>query len=174
MVVIFAGPDGSGKSTCFEMLRGDGVLNASFIKGTRVTGRRNKMIRAQFLISKIPENDLVIYDRATLLDDLVYSKIIDHTPSPMLEIMGYEVYNLRDCLIIYFTADDDILAKRLTERGDEYIKVEDIPVIKEGYNSVFDELGLEPVIIDTSHLSEMAVSALVLEEVLAYEERKNS
>lgn len=160
MVIILAGADGTGKSTCFEELK-KRLPQAIFIKETHTTSAFEKMHNARQLEEYIHSPELVIYDRAMLLDDLVYSRVIDHEPSVFDDTVL--TYNLLQCRIIYFTCNTDVLAKRLNDRGDEFINSDQLEDIVKRYNDVFREYNLSHAVypVDTTSRQPDIIANLV-------------
>jgi len=176
MVVILAGCDGTGKSTCFDKLRKS--MNANFIKESYTNDDLVKFVRIQYTSAIARESDLTIYDRATILDDIVYSQVMANRYPSWLPEQGTRDYNqliytLDNCLIVYFNLDDAELQRRLDQRGDEYITPNQVNKIKYWYNRVFGLLGLTCKEIDVTGLSEDQVYYKVKEIIEAYEKFKN-
>lgn len=174
MVVILAGCDGTGKSTCFNKLKQS--VDANFIKESYTKDVEAKRLRALFTASKINDNDLTIYDRATVLDDLVYDPVIANQESMLVPMMGKGSLNLFlfGCLIIYFDLDDYEITRRLEKRKDDYITVHQVNKIKNSYQKVFNDFNLDPVKINVTGLSEDQVYEVVKEVIYRrYEEFKN-
>ena len=173
MVVILAGCDGTGKSTCFDKLRKS--IDANFIKESYVKDVDRKVSRVLFTASKIIDDDLTIYDRATLLDDLVYDPVMINQKSSLLDTFSKEEISglLRRCLIIYFDVDDFELTKRIESRGDDYINVHQINKIKHSYQEVFDYFQISPIYLDATGLSEDVVFEITKGVIQQYEKTKN-
>lgn len=139
MVVILVGADGTGKSTCFAMLK-KLFPYARFIKESHTKSEFEKLHNVERLIEHTRSSELIIYDRTVLLDDLVYSKIIDGKRSEF-EDTAYVSY-LRKCLIINFTCTARVLEERLLERGDEFITPGQIENIVRSYKDVYQKYNL--------------------------------
>lgn len=173
MIVILAGCDGTGKSTCFKKLR-QSSIEANFIKESYTDDGSSKTIRSLFVASKINDNDLTIYDRATILDDIVYEQVMANKVSDLLLTVGYEnlTQTLNKCIIIYFDLDDVELTNRLTQRGDDYITVHQINKIKKCYKDTFKKLNINYINFNVTGLSEDDVANKV-KEIIANEKSKN-
>lgn len=147
MIYILAGNECTGKTTLFDMLKKGAEFRpeTTFIKESYTDADGAKSIRMLYFLQTLLENNkTVVYDRATILDDMVYSKVID----------GRRPLHYDDCRkilcgkrytgrykVIYLDTDVEILKKRLAERGDEYIEPEQLVEIKESYEKV---LGMLP------------------------------
>lgn len=150
MVYIFAGVDGSGKSTCFEELRKmckdeTGVV---FIKESYTPSLEERIARFCKVADLLKANATIIYDRATILDDLVYSPLTDDQTSQLKELESYASV-LQRCKIIHFECGEATLRQRLTERGDEFIRVDDIERIAESYEAVYERYDIKPWRVNT-------------------------
>lgn len=122
--------------------------NFVFIKESRTTDDSAKQYRVRRVANFVDSKVNVVYDRATIIDDMVYNPIIDGCKSllPKEEVMEI----LQRCKVIYFECADEELEKRLQYRGDEYITLEHLKAIKARYEEVFAELHIEPIRIDTT------------------------
>ena len=124
MLYIFVGPDGAGKSTCFEALKSMQDFrdqHAIFIKESHTKDEDDKRMRLERMerLKVVSHSVPVFYDRATAIDDLVYKPVIDRAAS---SLKGEEVVKaLTGTTVIYFKADVDALAERIGERGDDWI-----------------------------------------------------
>ena len=116
----------------------------------------------------IENNQEAVFDRATVLDDIIYSEIIDHKPSDVAnEIIVHNV--LKKCRIIYFDCKLDVIAQRMVARGDEFIKPHQLSMINVGYERAFDQFELLPIRIDVNGLTREQVYNKVV-EVLEWNE----
>lgn len=150
MVYILAGADGVGKTTLFNELR-KAIPDAIFIHESYTSSHEEKSRRVIRLIELAKEDKMVIYDRASMLDDLVYSPITDGEASGLENLVDKmlnakpEVHTVE---VIYIDCDNDEIAKRLESRGDSYIGIEDIPGVKKAYREVLDRLSICPWRLD--------------------------
>lgn len=165
MVVILEGVDGCGKSTVFENLKKILGESAYFFKesypGDSLEERQSRLSNIRNF-TRYP--NLVIYDRATIVDDFIYNDVIACKP-PMLkweEVLPV----LNDCLIIYLDCDQDTLVKRLRERGDEYINEHQIKQLIAKYDNLSISIpNIE--IIDVTNRTEEEVCDEVYDAILA-------
>lgn len=170
MVTILAGNECTGKSTCFEMLRKnfEDKKDVLFIKESHPDSIEEKWKRVCYINSLIGNNQEAVFDRATVLDDIIYSEIIDHKPSDVAnEIIVHNV--LKKCRIIYFDCKLDVIAQRMVARGDEFIKPHQLSMINVGYERAFDQFELLPIRIDVNGLTREQVYNKVV-EVLEWNE----
>ena len=153
MVVILAGCDGTGKSTCFDKLRKS--IDADFLKESYTSDILEKKAKALFTGSKTMSDRLTIYDRATILDDLVYDPVMLNQQSQLINVLGKKLISviLNRCMIIYFDLDNSALAERLQYRGDDYITSDKIKDIKNSYDKVFEDLDVNRIYLDVTNLS---------------------
>ena len=164
MVTILAGNECTGKSTCFEMLRKnfEDKKDVLFIKESHPDSIEEKWKRVCYINSLIENKQEAVFDRATVLDDIIYSEIIDHKPSDVAnEIIVHNV--LKKCRIIYFDCKLDVIAQRMVARGDEFIKPHQLSMINVGYERAFDQFELLPIRIDVNGLTREQVYNKVVE-----------
>lgn len=168
MLYIMAGVDGSGKSTCFELLKGALGNKAIFVKESYTESTEERYARVYKAAKLAASGKIVIYDRATVLDDLVYEPVLQHKQSvlhsslrlrPMIEQI------LHDAKVLYFCCEDEALKTRLTERGDEYVTIDDLANIRAMYDEVFETYGIHPYVFNTTYTSATVVAARVLQIV---------
>ena len=161
MVIILAGCDGTGKSTCFKLLKE--TIPGNFIKESYTSNVNDKAIRALFTDTKTHDKDLTVYDRATILDDLVYEEVMCNSRSELYTRIGIKKLKmiLDKCVIIYFDLDNYVLTERLQQRKDDYVKVSQVNKIKWCYEKVFSEMKLDIKKIDITGLTEKQVYSQV-------------
>lgn len=164
MIYILAGADCTGKSTCFEELRRYLGNQALFIKESCTDSTIEKIARLERAKELAKSERLVIYDRATVLDDFIYNPIFAQAPSVFTtrDIEAEVTEFLRTVKIIYFTCTDTVLADRMFERGDEYVTFSDVTNIKQNYQDFFKKAGIVPYTIDTTTDTCASVAAKVM------------
>lgn len=175
MVYIFVGPDGAGKSACFESLKALPELrdrHAIFIKESHVDDEDEKRRRVERLEDMISVARMVpvFYDRATAIDDFIYSPVIDGKQS-QLSIARIARMMDTGCVVFYLDASDKELVRRIGKRGDQFIDASQIACIKNTYNeylSAFRGAGCTVYTIDTTNKSTFQV----VDEVWAIVDRK--
>lgn len=159
MIIIFAGCDCTGKSTCFNLMN---KSSYAAYKGSANSDPKGALFRLKY---DLMLNIRAIHDRIPLIDDFVYSQIFSGKPSELMSEVNEIKRVLKKCLVFYFDCDNQIIAKRMEERGDDYISASQIPEIKIAYKKTFNLLDIKPVVIDTTHLSPEEVKEKV-EEVI--------
>ena len=168
MLYIMAGADGSGKSTCFETLKRYLGNKAVFVKESYTPSVEERLARVR-KIAKLAQSDkIVIYDRATVLDDMVYEPVLQKKESIFhknVDVYVQVEQILQNAKILYFTCENAALKERLEERGDEYVTFDDIENIREMYEEVFNEFDIQPYVFNTSHTSATTIAAQVLQIV---------
>lgn len=164
MVIILAGNECTGKSTIFNQLKKEYLPeNTSFIKESHTSDIFMKQMRAMYLAERCEVKCLTIYDRATVLDDLVYSQVMDEKPYSNAKAKVHGL--LSKCHIIYLDCDIEVLKERLRKRGDEYIEENQLKEIQRCYEGVFKKYRLDPIHIDTTGMSFGEVYDKVMEVV---------
>lgn len=154
MVYIVVGVDGTGKTSSIQLLKEYCKrfrYPIHFIKESYTASKIIKHKRVQRVREFVESGHDVVFDRATLIDDLVYNQIVaNRTPDILSDTAAFILNN---CTVIYLECDDAILKKRLADRGDEYVSLKDIPKLKEAYKRLFANCGIKPYYIDTTNLS---------------------
>lgn len=169
MVTILAGNECTGKSTCFVHLRNivenSQAVDCLLIKEGHTNSELEKIGRVSYIRELVANNQAALFDRATMLDDLVYNPIIDNKQSQLINEQTKEWYvdTLKQCQIIFFECSLDTIKQRLSQRGDEYIGESQLEQIRQGYEAIFEQYGLEPIRINVDGLSEQEVVEKVME-----------
>lgn len=173
MVVILCGCDGTGKSTCFSKLRES--MNANFIKESYTSDESKKLLRSLYTSTRVDDHEITIYDRATILDDLVYQRVMANKESNLIFTVGVDTISsvLNRSVVIYFDLDDFALTERLLERGDDFITIHQVNKIKKSYNEIFKKFNINHITLDTTGLSEDDVYNKV-KGIIENEKLKNS
>lgn len=175
MLYVFIGPDGAGKSACFETLKFLPALrdrHAIFIKESHVDDEDEKRCRVDRLEDMIGVARMVpvFYDRATAIDDFIYSPVIDGKRS-QLPIARIARMMDTGCVVFYLDASNEELVRRIGKRGDQFIDASQIACIKNAYNEylkAFRSAGCTVYTIDTTNKSTFQV----VDEVWAVVNRK--
>lgn len=169
MVTILAGNECTGKSTCFAHLRDmvefTQAVDCLFVKESHTNSELEKLGRVSYARELVASNQTALFDRATMLDDLVYNPITDNKQSQLINEQTKEWYvdTLKQCQIIFFECSLDTIKQRLSQRGDEYIDESQLEQIQQGYEAIFEQYGLEPIRINVDGLSEKEVTRKVME-----------
>lgn len=169
MVTILAGNECTGKSTCFTHLRdmaeGSQAVDCLFIKESHIDSELEKLGRVSYVRELVVSNQTALFDRATMLDDLVYNPITDNKQSQLINEQTKEWYvdTLKQCQIIFFECSLGTIKQRLSQRGDEYIDESQLEQIQRGYEAIFRQYGLKPIRINVDGLSEQEVVEKVME-----------
>lgn len=167
VVTIIVGPDGVGKTTCVNIIKHMlKVLgrNCLFVKESYTDSYDEKVSRLNRLQDAIISGCDVIYDRATVVDDLVYSNVItDGSETLSVARCNHLASN---CNVVYLTGDINMISSRLGERGDEYISVESLSDIVDSYGETFSEYTGRVWTINVDGKSPLSVANEVLEIIL--------
>lgn len=156
MIFIITGVDGTGKTTLFNNLIN--TLNfTTFVKepypGEGKAPREARRKNLELFVQNRKDIS-VVYDRASVIEDFIYEPIIG-SGSSYFEPVKEEIASLlRQTTIIHLVCNLEQLSKRITKRGDNFVDVQHIEKISEGYAKFFQEMGLEPFVIDTSKQNE--------------------
>lgn len=166
--VIFEGPDGAGKSTMARRTAG-------------LLADRSPTI-LQHLTSRSALNDYyeparlwqrgglnVVQDRY-LVSDLVYAPVLSGVASRLgkTEVLHGMAQTVHRAVVIYVTAEEEVLARRLVERGDDLIDPGMLHAILKNYHREmggWEYMGAVVHTVDTS--ADYFLSDLELELTLA-------
>lgn len=165
MIYILEGADCSGKSSCYRELQ-DMYANKVIGYGNRreVVFRKEskagpeempQRLEAMLIESTDQERDYV-YDRCSVIDDFVYSPVVDQQPSAMamLEDARWKVEAiLARAVVFHFTAPIWVVAERLQARGDDNVTVDHIGPIESAYRRFYNAFHVNPLIVETGRLS---------------------
>lgn len=145
MIVIFEGPDGAGKSTLIQAVaeqhldEGHVPESVQFWRAGPFPQDSDAWTEYVVPIGGLyPSRDwLVLIDRWHL-GELVYGPIFRGGSRLSFEQRAWTEGYLRSmgAIQIHVTAEHDELARRLSERGDDMVKVEHLQPILDGYASV--------------------------------------
>lgn len=141
MIYILAGADGTGKSTLFKGLK-DKLSGAVFIKESYTPDIEERHLRVARFQELLKSGKTVIYDRATILDDLVYCPVIDHKESSLRT--PFVAGLLSDATVIYLQGNVELIKDRLNARGDEYVNGDNVHQILNGYEEAFIDMNVVP------------------------------
>lgn len=179
MVVIIAGADGVGKTTLIENMKKVWPRYTYIKESYPGSSTSVRISRMQDIKKHAHSSDMVIYDRATLLDDTIYEPIMNERESVYKnEALWKEVCTvLNDCCIIYLKCTKTLLLQRINERGDDYIHSAQLGAICARYEETLNALQRERVVdkpvlnqhtIDVTHMSEQQVCDIVCHTIGNY------
>jgi len=155
MIIILTGVDGTGKTTLFNKLKTH-LKYTSYISepypGPSIVFRKVRKTQLEHFV-KYRRDVNVVYDRATLIDDLIYQRLFNHTASIFEKNLKSIARTLSHTLIIRLTANDEVLLSRISARGDAYVSTEQLSLISQNYDTLFSTLNLNIHTIDTSELT---------------------
>lgn len=170
MVVILEGIDGAGKSTALEQLKELFGDSAYYIKevnpGPKLSTRMEKL---NLLQERVGSKSLYIYDRSTCIDDLVYEPIMAGMPSVFeinTKLLDKVISCLQKCLILHFDIDEKTAAKRINQRGDDYVTSDKLDSIKFKYQEVYKTLKQRPKVIKVDDLDPVEIARKCYDSVL--------
>lgn len=161
--VLFIGNECTGKTTLSELLTE--YTGMKRYKGTYMED--NKFDRASEMIYSC---NACIFDRLYFPDELVYSELKGY-PQPEWAMKRWwdlaKIMAERNFVVFYVRADIDELGRRMSERGDVYVDVSELPAIEEYYTSEIlpklVEAGVAVHVIDTGIMSAPETFARILQ-----------
>lgn len=146
MKYIIAGPDGSGKTHFARKLANQ--LDIS-LKEFSITNE-DKLATAKEII-RTREN--MVLDRFFIPDHFVYYLIKGYKIrwDEMVE-WAYFIDRIdnSDIVIIYIDAEDELIKRRLEERGDEFVTFEDVENIRKAYYKVLNSLPFKVIHLENT------------------------
>ena len=152
MIYIFEGVDCTGKSTCFNSLKERYEKDIIFIKESYTPSVQERKDRVHKMNDLLRQNKTVIYDRATLIDDFVYSGVTSNEEPIFKDQMNLIKEIVQKCVVIHFDCDNEVLLERFKERGDEYVQgFETIQKLKKKYKEIYNFLNVKVLKIDTTY-----------------------
>lgn len=132
MIIVLEGCDAVGKTTFANMLAEK--TGYEIVKGSSFEISELGAFGMYEHMWELLDRDNIIIDRF-LYSNLVYGSLYNY---PMMQPVQYFslVQKLnRTSLVVYLHAHQHIIAERMTNRGDDMIKVEDIGKILDRYNN---------------------------------------
>lgn len=155
MVYVLEGVDGTGKTTLTNKLK-EMLPEAIFVKESYTPSLKERMDRVEKFKHLLHCGKTVIYDRATVCDDFIYSKVLGHGTSILYNTEALDL--LREAVVIYLECDIELSVSRLEARGDDYVTADNIPSLKTEYEQFFEDNGINVFRIDTSLPEDTVVS----------------
>lgn len=137
MVIIIEGLDGTGKTTISKEL--SKRYNFEYVKESYTDDCKEKEYRMVLLLHRLLDSKIYIYDRATLIDDFVYS-FLNQTTSTLTEYKNVIKALLKKCILIHLQLDEKTRSERFNERGDQYITNDQINQIANNYKEFYSDL----------------------------------
>ena len=147
MIYILAGMDGTGKTSVAQYL--ERVLDDSYIfikescsniGASPDLEMSNRLWRVKALMES---GKNVIYDRASIVDDFVYSWVTSRREPLMTRYAQTIKQLMQKITVIYFDCDVETVAERIGVRGDDYIGVNDLHTIERMYKKFFEEYSVD-------------------------------
>lgn len=157
MIILLEGPDNGGKTTIVEELKrrhtaGQLVPEGIKLDFQKMTFREgDKVQRIDMLLERAKEFDVNIWERCYYPSDLVYNPLVEGKPSPVEEHRNLIEFKLlmANTLIVFVSAELNILEARQAARGDEYIKDNQLPAICASYMEVLRTAAVPWFILNT-------------------------
>lgn len=161
MILLLEGPDNGGKSTIMEHLQkqhaeGTLVSKHTLVNFKNMTFREDDKVQRTFAyINESRMWDLNIWDRCYYPSDLIYNPLVEKKPS-LLHVRDAEIeYEMlmHNTVVLFVTANEQVLRARLEARGDEYLKdAEQNIKAAHRYVRFFQTTALPWYLIDTSRI----------------------
>lgn len=144
LMLIVEGPDGVGKTTAVNKLAND--LSAKIVKGVRIPDRfmflhstLNDISEQLMRTRGFHAESVVIFDRWTLISDLIYEKYIYGRRSIMESILPIlpGVLQEANIRIVFIDISKEEIKRRYEQRGDLLRTLDEILEAQEAYRAFF-------------------------------------
>jgi len=109
---------------------------------------------------------MVVFDRFIYSNE-VYAQLYDDF-AILTDEQRREIENdiSSRALLVYLEADIDVLTSRMNSRGDDYVTVDRLQIIKDKYEESLNKITLDHIRINTSSLTKQQILNKVLSEVV--------
>lgn len=158
-MIVFEGPECGGKTTA-AMKMAD-KYTARIVKGVRIPDRFHFLnstvedIKQQLIRTRLGGERLVIYDRWTLISDIVYEKYVYGRNSIIEPILPDLVTPCMraNILIVYVTISEEEMVKRFSARGDKVRTLDEAIITRNAYERFFEKCPLPHIRIDATNMT---------------------
>jgi thymidylate kinase len=134
-IVIVEGIDGSGKSTFTDLIESFVPNNFNIIRAHK--GVMAGTVEDEYIhpLRNLDENDFFIADRWHV-GEMIYGPIYrgKSEVSGMYELMIEVLLDISHAEKIILNPNIDLIYERLAERGEDYLRLPDVPRVHEFYN----------------------------------------
>lgn len=164
VMIILDGNETNFKSTIAEKLHSK--LGYEIVKGSSFEYATNGNDELNKRMISFAKMDNIILDRF-IYSNLVYASLKkDYSILTPEQVQNIENMIRDKAIIVYLHAPSDVLVKRLEERGDEYIKSDELKGINEVYEQVMSNVGnLVFLKFDTSKLDSETIANQIVNSV---------
>lgn len=169
MLIILEGNECCYKSTIANKL--SEKLNIPVIKGSsfELSQCTNEELFARF--KEFAQMDNVIFDRF-LYSNLCYAALYDD----FAILNEQQVKEIEDMIrhkatLYYLFADDEVIEKRIKQRGDDYVDVNMVSKINKKYLNVIRETKIKTVFYDTNEWSSDDIAEEIVQDFMHNETR---
>lgn len=150
MIVIIDGLDCSGKSTVYNMLY-EREKGTYFIKESYPgPSDAERLDRLRSFCRRAQEPYLYVYDRATVIDDVIYEYRFNKRQSILEDKLSHELFE--HVFVFHFTVEKEEWLKRMARRGDKYIDPSEYDSIVEAYDKYYSKYNINRGVIDTTDI----------------------
>lgn len=167
MIIIFIGPDKSGKTTAATAVADH--YDTVPIKGSNMKEERKYTELVNAVLKQAENNDkMIVCDRLPYPEDLIYSSAVEQKTS-RFRANRYDIeHKLLElgCLIVFVNANIETLQERYEAAGgDKYLDFNLMPVVISGYWSFLISTALPYITINTTYLTPEEAAITVYKEV---------
>jgi thymidylate kinase len=160
MLIILEGNECNFKSTVAEKL--SNLIGFNVVKGSsfEMSKTTNEELFNKF-------NQLSNLNR-TIIDRFIYSNLVYASLYKDYSILTKEQVKEIECkllqknsLVVYLFAEAEVIKKRLLERGDNYVKVDEVKAINEKYEEVLKGARLPVLHMNTEFVTSNMIAHIV-------------
>lgn len=157
LFIVFEGADGSGKTSLAKEIAK--TFKVGYTHNDKCYNYNDGLMKSYNYINELEEMDSCVIDRLVHTGEGIYAPIYrGYDGSNYFANLEEKMMEKFDMLIVYVQADDEVIEKRLEERGEDYINFEDIKKIKENYINYLQNTKI-PHIIYTNNKEGIEYSA---------------
>lgn len=149
LFVVFEGADGSGKTSLAQSIAKE--FEVAYSHNDKSSSYEEGKKNSYDYIEVLKNAPTGVIDRLVHTGETVYAPIyrgydgIDYFED--LENKMNEEFNI---LLVYVSANDEIVKERLKNRGEDYINIEDIKKIKDNYAKYLEKTKFPYILFDNS------------------------
>lgn len=133
MIIAIEGCDCAGKSTFAQAL--SEATGYEIVKGSSFTIAALGMDTMFEYMNNLLDRDNIILDR-TFYSNIVYGKLFNYPVMSKEQCTKLHKKLFENGILIYLHADRDVIQDRMSVRGDDYVKIDNVDDILQKYSEV--------------------------------------
>lgn len=163
-LILVEGVDCAGKTSLINLL--SNALSFHVVKGSSFEHSQCDNTELFSKFKEMTKERMVVFDRFIYSNE-VYAQLYDDF-AILTDEQRREIENdiSSRALLVYLEADIDVLTSRMNSRGDDYVTVDRLQIIKDKYEESLNKITLDHIRINTSSLTKQQILNKVLSEVV--------